>query len=246
LDIGELYYANFYEGGKRISRNQFLQDIDKRLSSRPKCVRYGISEGQLVGIWTSDWTPPWELDYIEYDNDKTTFNPPWTSTYAKLGLAIDKSGNYYLRFVYLNTPESDLAFTQDYPCIDLSALRNIPTSSPTTEEVCSNDSEFVADVNIPDGTHFRPGAPFVKTWRLLNSGTCTWDLSYQFKYVAGDLMNSLGETAIGTLVLPGETVDISVSFVTPVTAGTYRSQWQLFTANGTPFGMRPYVEIITP
>ena len=34
-------------------------------------------------------------------------------------------------------------------------------------------AQFIADVTIPDGTHFTPGAAFKKTWRIRNIGTCS-------------------------------------------------------------------------
>jgi len=37
-------------------------------------------------------------------------------------------------------------------------------------------AQFISDVTVPDGTTFAPGATFTKTWRLKNSGTCTWTL----------------------------------------------------------------------
>lgn len=54
---------------------------------------------------------------------------------------------------------------------------------------CASDSEFVRDVNVPDGTHFAPGTPFTKTWRIRNSGSCPWDASYQLNFVSGERMD---------------------------------------------------------
>jgi hypothetical protein len=114
-----------------------------------------------------------------------------------------------------------------------------------------NDSIFVRDVNVPDGTHFAAGAAFTKTWRLRNSGACTWDASYRLNFVAGERMDgpesmSDGTSAIGQTVLPGEEVDISVALTAPQADGTYHGQWQLVAPDGTAFGARPYVEIVVP
>ncbi len=42
------------------------------------------------------------------------------------------------------------------------------------------------DVTIPDGTPMSPGQEFVKTWRIRNTGICTWDTDYQpvFSYTS--------------------------------------------------------------
>jgi uncharacterized protein affecting Mg2+/Co2+ transport len=106
-------------------------------------------------------------------------------------------------------------------------------------------------VNVPDGTHVAPGAAFTKTWRLRNSGACTWDASYRLNFVAGERMDgpesmSDGTSAIGQVVRPGEEVDISVALVAPQAAGTYQGQWQMMAPDGTGFGAQPYVEIVVP
>jgi hypothetical protein len=119
------------------------------------------------------------------------------------------------------------------------------TSVPTSGS-CRNDSVFVLDVNVPDGTHIAPGASFTKTWRLWNSGTCTWDASYRFDFISGEQMNGPESTALGETVLPGAEVDISIALMAPQADGTYRGQWQLVAPDGTAFGAKPYVEIVAP
>ena len=47
-------------------------------------------------------------------------------------------------------------------------------------------AQFVADVTVPDGTRYDPGATFTKTWRLKNIGTCTWTTSYTLVFDSGD------------------------------------------------------------
>ena len=124
----------------------------------------------------------------------------------------------------------------------ISSFRFLPPSSDS----CMNDSEFVLDVNVPDGTHFAPGTAFTKTWRLRNSGTCTWDALYRLNFIAGERMDGPESMAIGQTVLPGEVVDISMALIAPQADGTYRAQWQLVAPDGMPFGANPYVEIVVP
>jgi hypothetical protein len=119
-----------------------------------------------------------------------------------------------------------------------------PTSAapPCTGE---DDSDFVADVNVPDGTHFAAGTAFNKTWRLRNSGDCTWTTAYQIRHV-GDHDMSGADTNLPNDVPPGASVDITVSLIAPAGTGTFISRWQLFTPGGVAFGTKPYVEIIVP
>ncbi|RLC66117.1 MAG: hypothetical protein DRH97_07000 [Chloroflexi bacterium] len=73
-----------------------------------------------------------------------------------------------------------------------------PTISPTitvTEEPCDR-AAYVKDVTIPDGTDLAPGDNFTKTWRLKNTGTCTWTSGYSLVFDHGD---SMGGPALSNL-----------------------------------------------
>jgi hypothetical protein len=99
---------------------------------------------------------------------------------------------------------------------------------------------------MPDGTHVAPGASFTKTWRIRNSGACPWDASYRLNFIAGEQMNSPESIPLSETVLPGAEVDISIDLMAPGADGTYQGQWQLVAPDGTPFGAKPYVEIVVP
>lgn len=117
--------------------------------------------------------------------------------------------------------------------------------APLATPCPNNDSEFVTDVNVPDGTHFAGGTTFNKTWRLRNDGECTWTTAYQLRYVEGAAMG--GATVNLTApVPPGATTDITVVFTAPTTNGSYTSRWQLFSDTGVAFGTKPYVQISVP
>jgi hypothetical protein len=111
---------------------------------------------------------------------------------------------------------------------------------------CRDDSEFVADVTVPDGTHVAPAEVFQKTWRIRNTGDCAWDDSYRLSFLSGDRLSGPRSAPLGETVEPGEEVDVSVMLLTPAEAGTYQGYWQLFAPDGTPFGTRPYVAIQVP
>jgi len=85
----------------------------------------------------------------------------------------------------------------------------------------------VSDVTVPDGTVFAPGAAFDKTWRLRNTGTCTWNTRYQLVFVGGSQLSAPGAVNMPHDVTPGSTVDINVRMVAPQANGRYRSDWQM-------------------
>jgi hypothetical protein len=103
------------------------------------------------------------------------------------------------------------------------------------EPACSPDAAFVADVTIPSGTAFRPGAQMDKVWQVRNSGTCAWGVGYQLVRAergtlgAADLV-SVPPTAAGAVA------DLAVTLEAPSRTGTYTNTWQLHTPDGTPFG----------
>jgi hypothetical protein len=125
----------------------------------------------------------------------------------------------------------------------INSFRFLP---PPASGACANDSTFVLDLNIPDGTHIAPGASFTKTWRLRNSGVCAWDASYRLTFISGERMNGPESMALGQTVLPGAEVDITIDLIAPGSEGTYQGQWQLTAPDGTSFGAKPYVEIVVP
>jgi hypothetical protein len=143
------------------------------------------------------------------------------------------------------TPSATTAPTTTVPPNTATATVTQPTSTPAPTACPNDDSNFVTDVTVPDGTHFAPGAAFNKTWRLRNSGPCTWTTEYQFRFSSGEDMGGASVNLAG-VVAPGATVDITVAFVAPAGAGTHRGTWRMFSPGGTAFGTEPYVEIRVP
>jgi hypothetical protein len=101
-----------------------------------------------------------------------------------------------------------------------------------------NRAGFVRDVTVPDGTDFAPGATFEKTWRLENTGACTWDSSYSLVFVDGDAMGGPAASALtaGT-VPPGGEIDVTVQLTAPESPGSYRGNWKLRNPAGVLFGL---------
>ncbi len=98
-------------------------------------------------------------------------------------------------------------------------------------------AQFVADVSVPDGTLFRPGQAFTKTWRLRNVGACTWTTRYALVFETGDKMGGPDLVPLPILVDTGQTVDLSLPLMAPGTSGSYRGYWRFQNADGVRFGI---------
>lgn len=124
-----------------------------------------------------------------------------------------------------------------------------PTETPpppvTTEAGCTLGSQYVADVTIPDGTIMSPGAAFVKTWKVKNSGTCDWDAGFQLIFVGGAQMNGPASVLLPAVPAGGQT-DISVNLTAPTTYGTHKGTWRIRNTDGTVFGTNLTVLIEVP
>ena len=102
-----------------------------------------------------------------------------------------------------------------------------------------NTAGFISDVTVPDGTLFQPGAAFVKTWRLKNTGSCTWTRAYTLAYVSGDPLGAVYSMVMPT-VGPGQQVNVSLNMNAPTTPGHYRGYWKMKDSHGVKFGLGLY------
>jgi hypothetical protein len=112
----------------------------------------------------------------------------------------------------------------------------ITTAVPPPQADCER-AQFIADVNVPDGTTFAPATPFLKTWRLKNVGTCTWTTGYSLIFDSGERMGGPDSVPMPTNVAPGQTVDVSVNLSAPNAGGTYRGYWKFKNSLGAVFGI---------
>jgi hypothetical protein len=102
-------------------------------------------------------------------------------------------------------------------------------------------AQFIADVTVPDGTSFAPGATFTKTWRLKNIGTNAWtssDVSLIFD--RGENMAVPGSPAVlgtNTTVNPGQTMDFTINMIAPKIDGHYFGFFKLNSISGGVFGI---------
>jgi hypothetical protein len=130
------------------------------------------------------------------------------------------------------------------PTVTQTQAVNVVVPGPATQANLCDSAVFISDLTIPDGTVLASGATFTKTWRLKNSGTCTWSADYALVFVNGNRMEGTSPQKLeGKTVAPGQSVDISVNMIAPATSGSYKGYWQMQNASKVVFGQSFYVDI---
>jgi len=134
------------------------------------------------------------------------------------------------------TPEGTTAPT------DTAVPTNNPFESTPTGITC-DDAKWIEDVTVPDGTQMTPGQDFVKTWKVRNTGSCTWGTGYTLIHGYDEKLEGIAEPLAGA-VAPGEEVEVSVRFKAPANTGEHRSYWRMQNGSGSAFGEFLYVTIV--
>lgn len=135
------------------------------------------------------------------------------------------------------------------PTLSSPANSPTPTPSPTPTSAsasCVNNSTFVADITVPDGTQLSPTQAFTKIWRLSNPpGGCAWGPGFQFVFVSGSALTS--STVVPVPSTPsGGTTDLAVPMTAPTQPGNYAGSWRLRAPNSALFGATVSVKITVP
>lgn len=115
-----------------------------------------------------------------------------------------------------------------------------PAQTATASANCNRAAAGVPfDVSIPDESPMQPGQRFVKTWRLVNNGTCKWTRLYKLVFFSGNPMGAIQSQFLSAEVLPGGQVELSVEMFAPLETGFYQSNWMLLAPDGQLFGLGP-------
>jgi hypothetical protein len=135
------------------------------------------------------------------------------------------------------------------PTATLSTPLPSPNISPTVIIIAATNTPTVLcdqagagnpmDVTIPDDSLIPAGQSFVKTWKLVNTGTCTWTTAYSASFFYGDQMGAPENVPLEASVPPNQSVEISVEMIAPQTPGTYQGNWKLMNPEGDLFGIGP-------
>jgi len=107
-------------------------------------------------------------------------------------------------------------------------------TSATSQPGVNNRAQWVSQT-IADGTVFTPGETFTMTWRLKNVGTSIWMAAYLLRYYSGETFSAPKEAPIGVIVLPNETLEITLVMKAPTQPGNYRTDWVLSDENRSNF-----------
>lgn len=181
----------------------------------------------------------------------------YKSSFTRVNLSLNPLAGRRLQFILLvrpgNNPLGDHALWANPVIVNSSApapeiatvtplpetpLPDLPTPVSTTLPYTGCDrATFISDVTVPDGTSFAPGQAFTKTWRLKNTGRCTWGTDYALVFSTGDQMGGPTVMNLPNPVAPNQTIDLSVNLTAPSSPGNYRGQWFLRNASGGLFGI---------
>ena len=138
------------------------------------------------------------------------------------------------------------------------SLPTTPVVAPQAPGLAPDNARYVKDVTFPDDKEiprFNRSQSFVKTWRIENNGTTTWDNTYYLVYVGSDDNTILVDTTkladptiyrvmVQKVVKPEEQLDISMPLKAPDRPGTYKNYFSMMNDRGQFFGEYLSVEII--
>jgi len=88
-----------------------------------------------------------------------------------------------------------------------------------------------------------PGQFVDKQWLVENSGTCNWDSRYRLRFIGGEALGAPTDLPLYP-ARAGARVTLRILFTAPSEAGSYQSQWQAQSPDGTLFGDAVYLLII--
>jgi hypothetical protein len=114
-------YAHYYEGVQFITKNDFIVQLNQRLGSELECEAITYYSPYYWQIWTTNWTPQWEMTELCYP-DCFPLNPTFESSNAGFFFS-QFNGEWLLDVNYLRTMEMyfDLVaedYTALYRCTD--------------------------------------------------------------------------------------------------------------------------------
>ena len=114
----------------------------------------------------------------------------------------------------------------------------VNTPPPPTQQSCDN-AAYVDDVTIPDFSEIAPGAQFVKTWKIKNTGPSIWNTNYRLAYGwggEGTDWKTAPPAYLTKAVNPGEEIDVSMTLSAPVNTGQYGAHFKMQNDKGYYFG----------
>ena len=100
-------------------------------------------------------------------------------------------------------------FAAPSPIITQTSQASLSPTHPNRQATITacDRAEFLGDITIPDGSILTPIFEFIKSWRVKNTGGCTWTNNYHLIYARGNPMNNKGSIPLQDTIAPGETAE---------------------------------------
>lgn len=200
----------------------------------PTPVTQGQAQFSVIQTWLADTAGQHTLTV-------RATNTRGVSAEAGILINVRDSAGQVPTIVAIATPAPFATITPPAPT---SQSAGSVTSVATAPPACTNNSKFVADLTIPDGTNFTPNALFTKSWRVQNTGTCPWE-NYSLVFVTGTQMASGASFPVPNTA-PGAGADLTVPMTAPQAYGSYSGTWRLRNSAGQNFGTNLTVVINVP
>lgn len=129
---------------------------------------------------------------------------------------------------------------------DIMWLRIIVTDPPQPPDIFkSSNSQYLADLTIPDGTKLVTGSTFKKQWQVRNNGERIWNDGYRLVFTGGDAYMSTQVSLKVPHTRPGEEAVLTVPMIAPAPrTQPYISYWRIQDDREVLFGDQFWVKII--
>lgn len=139
---------------------------------------------------------------------------------------------------YTHTPFPSLTPSETPTDVPLPTNTDVPTATPTSDKPCLRAN--LETKSIPDGTVIFIDRLFTQTFRIKNTGSCTWNSAFELRFAGGDLMNASASISITDTTIPTwGYANVDVLMKAPSTPGTYRGYWSIKSNDGQIFGVQP-------
>ncbi|KAG1154526.1 hypothetical protein G6F37_009370 [Rhizopus arrhizus] len=122
--------------------------------------------------------------------------------------------------------------------------QSLTITQPISQTKSVLSAQFIADINIPDGTCVLPNKNFIKTWKVRNNGNIHWPTDSRLLFNGGNIFKPYPMSFPEGFLLPGLAPNqegcISVELQAPDSPGNYTSRFCFITPEGDRFGDELY------
>ncbi|ETR68877.1 MAG: hypothetical protein OMM_04300 [Candidatus Magnetoglobus multicellularis str. Araruama] len=166
-----------------------------------------------------------------------------TSFLRKRYIYFSKNGYVGLN-LGIETTSSNYSIIDEYTNIAVDAVKFV-----FVENDNSPDKASIHQVSYPIGTTIKDNNYFLQEWIIKNTGTTTWDSSYSFKHISGNLsLNPSDDIQIEKTIEPGSFYTLKIYMKAPDSLSSekvYREEWQLVNPEGNTVRINDENNLIT-